>query len=156
VHVFVNPDVFERLPPTGAQVVLSHEAVHVATDAARSDLAPWLVEGFADYVALRDVDLPVSTTAAQIIGQVRRHGPPKTLPGPAEFATGTSHLGATYESAWLACVLLADSGGEQALVGLYDDVAAGVPLSRALRQRFGLTEAGLTRRWQQRLSDLAR
>ena len=55
VHVFVNPEVFDRLPPTGAQVVLSHEAVHVATEAARSDLAPWLVEGFADYVALRDV-----------------------------------------------------------------------------------------------------
>ena len=39
VHVFVNPEVFDRLQPTGAQVVLSHEAVHVATDAARSDVA---------------------------------------------------------------------------------------------------------------------
>jgi hypothetical protein len=45
VHVFVNPEVFDRLQPTGAQVVLSHEAVHVATDAARSDVAPWLLEG---------------------------------------------------------------------------------------------------------------
>ena len=83
VHVFVNPEVFDRLPPTGAQVVLSHEAVHVATEAARSDVAPWLVEGFADYVALRDVDLPVTTTAAQIIRQVRRDGVPAALPGPA-------------------------------------------------------------------------
>jgi hypothetical protein len=156
VHVLVNPEVYDRLPPTGAQVVLSHEAAHVATEAARSDVAPWLVEGFADYVALRDVGLPVSTTAAQIIRQVRRDGVPDALPGPAEFETGTSHLGATYESAWQACVLLADRGGEQALVRFYDAVSAGSPLSTALRQRFGLTEAALTRLWQRRLADLAR
>ena len=154
VHVFVNPEVFDRLQPTGAHVVLSHEAVHVATDAARSDLAPWLLEGFADYVALRDVDLPLSTTAAQIIRQVRQDGVPEHLPGPDEFAAGATHLGAAYESAWLACVLLAESGGEQALVDLFDDVADGRPLETALAQRFGITEAGLTRRWQRRLADL--
>ncbi len=31
VHVFVNPDVFDGLKPTGAQVVMSHEATHVAS-----------------------------------------------------------------------------------------------------------------------------
>ena len=87
----------------------------------------WLLEGFADYVALRDVDLPLSTTAGQIIRQVRRDGVAGPLPGPDEFDTGATHLGATYESAWLACVLLAESGGEQALVELYDDVAVGRP-----------------------------
>ena len=30
VHVFVNPEVFGSLQPTGAQVVMSHEATHVA------------------------------------------------------------------------------------------------------------------------------
>src|SRR4029079_112572 len=110
VHVFVNPEVFDMLRPTGAQVVLSHEAAHVATDAARSTVPPWLLEGFADYVALRDVDLPVTTSAAQIIRQVRRDGVPDALPGAAEFDTATTHLGATYESAWLACVLLAERG----------------------------------------------
>ena len=39
VHVFVNPDVFGSLEPTGAQVVMSHEATHVATDAATSRAA---------------------------------------------------------------------------------------------------------------------
>ena len=155
VHVFVNPDVFDRLQPTGARVVLGHEAVHVATDAARSDLVPWLLEGFADYVALRDVDLPVTTTASQIIREVRRDGVPDALPGSAEFDTSTRHLGATYEGAWLACVLLADAGGEAALVSFYRDVSDGRPLAAALRDRFGLTEAALTRLWQQRLAGLA-
>jgi hypothetical protein len=115
----------------------------------------WLLEGFADYVALRDVDLPVTTTAAQIIRQVRRGGVPDALPGQAEFDTRTTHLGATYESAWLACVLLAGRGGEGALVALYQDVEGGTALADALQRGFGLSEAGLTRLWQRRLSDLA-
>jgi hypothetical protein len=52
-------------------------------------------------------------------------------------------------------VLLADLGGQRALVGLYEDVASGRPLSDALESRFGLSEAELTRRWQRRLADLA-
>ena len=52
-------------------------------------------------------------------------------------------------------MLLAESGGEQALVDLYDDVADGRSLEAALRQRFGISEAGLTRAWQRRLADLA-
>ncbi len=72
---------------------------------------------------------------------MRRDGVPEALPGQAEFATGTTHLGATYESAWLACVLLADRGGERALVRFYDSVSSGTPLATALRQGFGLSEA---------------
>ena len=60
VHVFVNPDVTRGLRGAGAQVVMSHELVHVATDAATSTVDLWLLEGFADYVALRDVPLPLS------------------------------------------------------------------------------------------------
>jgi hypothetical protein len=155
VHVFVNPDVFGRLEPQGAQVVMSHEAVHVATRAAMSDLPLWLLEGFADYVALRDVDLPLSTTAGQVIKQVRREGPPTHLPGPAEFDTTTTQLGAAYESAWLACRLLARTGGERALVRLYRMVDGGRELTASLRATFGLTLGGLTRAWRRSLSDLA-
>jgi hypothetical protein len=155
VHVFVNPDVFGRLEPQGAQVVMSHEAVHVATRAAMSDLPLWLLEGFADYVALSDVDLPLSTTSGQVIKQVRREGPPTHLPGPAEFDTTTTQLGAAYESAWLACRLLARTGGERALVRLYRMVDGGRELTASLRATFGLTLGGLTRAWRRSLSDLA-
>ncbi len=155
VHVFVNPAVFGDLQPRGAQVVMSHEAVHVATGAATSAMPLWLVEGFADYVALRDVDLPLHTTAGGIIRQVRRHGTPHHLPGAAEFDTTTTHLGATYESAWLACRLVARTAGEDALVRLYDDVQDGEALERALHVDTGLGTADLTRRWRTLLSDLA-
>ena len=155
VHVFVNPDVFGRLEPQGAQVVMSHEAVHVATRAATSDLPLWLLEGFADYVALRDVNLPLSTTAGQVIDQVRRDGPPDHLPGSAEFDTTTTQLGAAYESAWLACRLLAQTGGEGALLRLYRLVDGGRALGPALRATFEMTPAELTRAWRRSLSDLA-
>lgn len=156
VHILVNPVELGRLRPTGAQVVMSHEAAHVATDAPRTNDTPlWLLEGFADYVALRDVPLPVSRTAAQIIEQVRSDGPPDALPGTTEFDIRATHLGAVYESAWLVCTVLAERAGEGALVALYDDVAAGVPLAEALRERAGLTEADLVEAWRARLSDLA-
>lgn len=155
VHVFVNPEVFGQLKREGAQVVMSHEATHVATGATTSAMPLWLLEGFADYVALRDVDLPIATTAGQIIAQVQRDGVPPALPGLAEFDTSTSHLGTAYESAWLACRVLADRGGEVALVRFYDRVDGETGLGAALRAGFGLSLGQFTRLWQERLSDLA-
>jgi hypothetical protein len=156
VHVFVNPVIFGNLRPTGSQVVMSHEAVHVATEAATNNTMPlWLLEGFADYVALLHVDLPVSTTAGQIIDRVREDGLPDNLPGSAEFDTTTTHLGATYESAWLACRLLADRGGQEALVRLYMEVRDGASIGSVLQREFGLSEAELTELWQDLLTNLA-
>jgi hypothetical protein len=156
VHVLVNPTVYDGLDEVGGQVVMSHEATHVATGAPLTTGVPlWLLEGFADYVALHDIDLPLSTTAGQIIAQVRRDGPPDHLPGPAEFDETATHLGAAYESAWIACVVLADDGGEDALVRLYHQVSRGRDLAAQLQDLFGLTEAELTARWRQRLRDLA-
>jgi hypothetical protein len=156
VHVFLNPDEFDRLRPLGAQVVMSHEATHVATDAISSRQLPqWLVEGFADYVSLRDVRLPDTRTAAQIIQQVRADGPPRALPGAVEFDASTGHAGAAYESAWIACRVLVERRGEDALVDLYDALREGQPLADALRASFGWSEAQLVRAWRTRLSDLA-
>jgi hypothetical protein len=155
IHVFVNPAVFGRLGDTGAQVVMTHEAVHVATEAPNSAMPQWLLEGFADYVALRDVELPFSVTAGQIIQQVRRDGPPAELPDRAEFGSTDTHLGAAYESAWLACVVLADHGGERELVAFYEAMDGGADLDSQLTRRFGWTEEAFVAAWRQRLTDLA-
>jgi len=156
VHVFVNPDVYDALDPVGGQVVMSHEATHAATGAPLTTGVPlWLLEGFADYVALHDVALPITTTAGQIIEQVRQDGAPDHLPGQPEFDQSDSHLGAAYESAWVACLVLADLGGRAALVRLYEQVSRGGALDEQLARLFGLTEAQLTARWRQRLQSLA-
>lgn len=153
IHVFVNPDVTAGLRRAGAQVVMSHELVHVATDAPRTPMEPWLVEGFADYVALRDVNLPDATTLGRAIEAVRRHGVPKTLPSPEDFDTRAPDLQASYELAWLACRIIAERLGEQGLLAVYD-AATGRPVSQVLR-RSGLALDELTAQWRSRLSTAA-
>jgi hypothetical protein len=155
VHVFVNPEVTDRLQGRGAQVVMSHELVHVATDAATSSVDLWLLEGFADYVALRDVPLPVEDAAARAIALVERRGVPDRLPGTEEFDTRADDLEAAYELAWLACRDVADAAGEDALVAAYRAAQSGTPVGEALRRHTGLTTAELVSRWQRRLQDLA-
>jgi hypothetical protein len=158
IHVFVNPAVFAGLQARGAQVVMTHEAVHVATGAAgprASALPLWLVEGFADYVALREVRLPLSTTAGQILAQVEKHGAPRHLPGPTEFDTTRTHLGASYEAAWLACRLLAERHGEDRLVVYYRALSGGAAVGPAFRQHFGLSLESFTRSWRAWLLDQA-
>lgn len=156
VHVFVNRSVYDGLDPVAAQVVMTHEAVHAVTGAALVRGAPlWLVEGFADYIALRDVALPVSRTAAQVIRQVRRDGLPDALPADSAFDAGASHLGTLYESAWQVVVTLAEQGGADAVVAFYRDVLGGAALDDALRRHFTWTSADLTRAWRSRLAVLA-
>ncbi|MDZ5620707.1 hypothetical protein [Nocardioides bizhenqiangii] len=156
VHVFINPDVYRAQGPLSAQVVLSHEAVHAVTATpTTSGVENWLLEGFADYVALRDVDLPVSRTAGQIIGQVRRDGVPEALPSRLDLDTRAQHLGAAYEASWLVCVTLAEHGGEDALVAFYEAVVDGAGLEAELRRHFGWTIGDLTRAWQDTLSSVS-
>jgi hypothetical protein len=154
VHVYVNPVVFAPLKPRGAQVVLTHEATHVATDAPTSPSPIWLVEGFADYVALRAQGLPMAATASRIAGLVHRKGLPARLPGQAEFAAGAAHLEARYESAWLACRLLAARAGAGVLTSFYRAVDSGRPVAAELRTHFGFGPRGLTAAWRRVLSHL--
>jgi hypothetical protein len=153
-HVFVNPQVFDPLRSRGAQVVITHESTHVATDAANSPAPIWLVEGFADYVALRAQRLPLATTASRITALVRHRRVPRALPTTAQFAAGAPHLEARYESAWLACRLLAQDAGTHSLVAFYRAMDAGGSLGPQLHRHFGFGSAAFTRQWRDVLSHL--
>ena len=123
---------------------MSHELVHVATDAVRKPVEPWLLEGFADYVALRDTRLPDRVTLGRAIEAARRDGVPDRLPTAADFDTRARDLQARYEEAWLACRIIAERLGERALVAVYDaDASRGRRVERALR-RAGLPLEELT------------
>ncbi|WP_299923966.1 hypothetical protein [uncultured Nocardioides sp.] len=148
--MFVNPDVSEGLRRVGAQVVMSHELVHVATDAVRRPVEPWLLEGFADYVALRDTRLPDRVTLGRAIEAARRDGIPEALPTAADFDTRASDLQARYEEAWLACRIIAERLGEQKVLDVYLAASRGVAVDRALR-RVGPTVRVLTAEWRDRL-----
>ncbi len=155
VHIFVNPQVFGRLGQQGAQIVMSHEAAHVATQAANATLPAWLIEGFADYVALAHADLPVEVTASQIIEQVSLDGVPHQLPGPAEFESDNTALGASYEAAWLACKLISDVSGEARLIRFYETADRDSGTRTAFADVLGTTEEEFTADWRDYLARLA-
>lgn len=155
VHVFVNPNVFDPLGPRAAQVVISHETAHVATSANFVDIPVWLLEGFADYVALAHSAIPVRTAAAQILAEVRRDGPPTRLPTAEDLAPTAPGLGATYEEAWLANRFIAQEYGEEKLIAFYQAVSDGTAVATAFREILGTTEAAFVARWRADLRDLA-
>jgi len=154
VHVFVNPEVTDGLRRAGAQVVMSHELVHVATDAVRKPVEPWLLEGFADYVALRDTRLPDRVTLGRAIEAARRDGVPDELPTAVDFDTRAQDLQARYEEAWLACRIIAERVGERGLLEVYDAASSGVSIRAALL-RHEVTLGELTRAWSNRLRVLS-
>jgi hypothetical protein len=155
VHVFLNPKVFDQLGPRGAQVVLSHETTHVATDATFDQVPTWLLEGFADYVALAHAGIPVDTAASQILARIRKDGPPDHLPTAAELDPTANGLGATYEEAWLATRFIGREYGEDKLVAFYRKVSAGEAVGDAFRGLLGTTEEAFVKRWRADLRDLA-
>jgi len=116
----------------------------------------WLLEGFADYVALRGTGIGVRTAAAQILARVRRDGPPDGLPTRADLAPTANGLGATYEEAWLACRFLGDRFGTATMVAFYDAVSGGEPVGRAFRTVVGTTQAAFTAAWRRDTAALAR
>ncbi len=155
VHVFLNPRVFDALGPRGAQVVMTHETTHVATDATFASMPTWLLEGFADYVALAHAGIPVETAASQVLARVRKSGPPTRLPTAEDLAPTAPGLGAKYEEAWLAARFIATEYGEPRLVRFYEAVDAGRSTRSAFRRVLGTTEDGFVRRWSADVARLA-
>lgn len=153
--IVLNPQQFQTMDAHARQVVLTHEATHQMTDAVGRGGEAWVVEGFADFVALHDDDRPVSANAAQALATVRENGPPKALPARGDYANSTHGLGALYEATWLIFRMLAERHGDKAVVDFYDAILAGAPTSRALHDAFGITAAQLTTQWQSYLRKLA-
>jgi hypothetical protein len=155
VHVFVNPKVFDGLGPRGAQVVLSHEATHVATDATFASMPNWLLEGFADFVALANAGVPVRTAAGQILKRVREKGAPDRLPTAADLDPSAASLTATYEEAWTVCRYLGKTYGERKMVAFYDAVDRGSSTREAFRRVLGTSQSAFVRGWRDDLVGLA-
>jgi hypothetical protein len=154
--IVLNPDVFTSLGASGRHVVITHEATHLATDAVTVDVPLWVAEGFADYVGVGAVDVPVSVSARAALSQVDRLGPPRSLPANEDFAAGTRGLEATYELAWLAALLISDEYGEDRLIDFYESVVENpTDVEAAFVDELGTTEAEFTAAWRTHLEELA-
>ena len=148
VHVFVNPEVFGGLRPdrrAGRDEPRGHPRRHRRL--ARSTMPLWLLEGFADYVALRDVDLPLSTTA----GADHRRGAPRRAAAarcparPSSTPRRRTWARRTRAPGWPAgCSPTRAASG--ALVRFYRAVDAGTPGRRGAARVVRAGPAGLHRR----------
>ena len=119
-RVVVNPTAFAGLEPKGRQVVLSHEAAHVAIRATTSAPVPlWLSEGMADYVGYRRVGVPRTVVAKALLDRVRAGKGPTALPVPGDFDPSRSTIAPSYNAAWLAVHRIADRYGTAKLVRFY-------------------------------------
>lgn len=163
-RVVLDPTGFAALTPAGQQVVLTHEATHVAVRSGTIGSVPlWLSEGLAEVVAYDGVDLPEATVAETAVAQARADGLPTRLPADSAFAVGGSSLAVRYQESWLAVGRLRALLGPAALTALYrraaDPAAGPDPQSRVARALAAgspaLSLAQLTTQWRQKLARLA-
>lgn len=163
--IVLNPGEYRPMTPEGKSLLLTHEGVHVATGADSSRAPLWLIEGTADYVALRGLGLPDAVTAARARSDVRRGGVPDGPPGDAAFARRGDRLSAAYEKAWLLVRVVGDRYGDRVVLSWYRRASRGEDVRAALQaavaeERPGLSDAGSYRwaikAWRDRLSRLAR
>ncbi|MFC8501427.1 hypothetical protein ACFUC1_03640 [Pedococcus sp. NPDC057267] len=158
-RVVVNPTAFAGLQRRGQQVVVTHEATHVAIRATTTRPVPlWLSEGMADYVGYRDVDATEQQVAAALFAEVRAGRGPTALPRAEEFDPAHTTIGPTYNAAWLAVRQVAERYGTATLVRFYR-AAASAPsadasasevdaaTARAFQDVLHTTVAAFTRQW---------
>ncbi|MFF9203005.1 hypothetical protein ACF1AE_14485 [Streptomyces sp. NPDC014986] len=160
-RVIVNPDAFGLLGDPGRQVVLTHEATHVATRAHTSAATPlWLSEGFADWVGYRGGDRAPDETAPELAHAVSRGDVPDGLPtdDDFDFSGDAGRLARAYEGGWTACLLIAGRWGEERLGEFYRAVGAHAgregAVEDAMDRVLGITPEEFTARWQRYLRDL--
>jgi hypothetical protein len=153
--IVLNPAQFRTMDVHAQQVVLSHEATHQLTGAVGRGGEAWVIEGFADFVALHGDRRSVQANAAQALAAVRADGAPTALPTRADYANGTHGLGALYEATWLIFRMLGERYGDGAVIDFYDAVLGGTEVDRALHDAFGTTTVRLTVDWDAYLVGLA-
>jgi hypothetical protein len=121
--ISVHGTAWDGLTPAGRQEVLTHELVHVATDALTTPRTPtWLVEGFAEAVAVRGSGLPDRVVAQELAAAVARGYLPTVLPTTRDFAQMPA---LAYQESWLAVELLVRRDGAAAVRRLYRAAGSG-------------------------------
>lgn len=155
LRVVVNPGVADRLDDESLEILLTHEATHVATRSAASQAPTWLVEGFADYVAYDAYPRTAAAAAAALLADVKARGVPMELPADSLFSPLVPGLALTYARSWLVCRYLAEHDTAARLDRFYAEVDSGTPVDESARRVFGFDESQLIAGWGGYLRSLA-
>jgi hypothetical protein len=156
LRIVVNPAPAGKLSDLGRQLLLAHEATHVATHSVDSPAPVWMVEGFADYIAYQAYPQARKAAAAPVLARVRNGNGPASLPDNEEFRAGTDGLELAYAEAWLACRYVADQYSPAQLTELYRELDSGSSFEQAARSVLEVNSAEFLSGWRSYLLTLAR
>jgi hypothetical protein len=149
-RIIVNPAYVKSYDRLNLQVVATHEMTHVATRKV-GGVPMYLVEGFADYTALRGIPAPLSTTRPTLTREVRQGGFDGTLPADDQFRSGI-HASLAYDQGSSFCLWVAQTYGNPRLQDLYrafagDRRAGQIEQDQRFRQVLGISLETAEARW---------
>jgi hypothetical protein len=117
-RVVVNTSNIADYDNLNLQVVITHEMTHVATRTLGSGEPLYLVEGFADYTALRSIGQPLSVTRPALAKKVAQGRFDRQLPSDDAFRS-SSDAAAAYDEASSFCLWVASTYDNPRLQTLY-------------------------------------
>lgn len=124
-RVLINPGNYVKLSARGREVVVTHEITHVATRAASGPTVPdWLVEGFADYIGYRDLQVSPTVAARELRAYLAQGRAVPRLPTDDAFSAANKRLALAYDESWLAAKFIAERWDPATLVRLYRAIGA--------------------------------
>jgi hypothetical protein len=151
-RIIMNTPYAIRDDPLNLQIVLTHEMTHVATRTLGRRLPLLLVEGFADYVALRPLRRwPLSATRPALARAVRSGAFDGILPSDARFR-GQGDMSLAYDEGSSFCVWVVRTFGQARLQALYRSFASARAqgssvVDATFRKLLGLSYAQVQAGW---------
>jgi hypothetical protein len=149
-RIVVNTDNVERYNDLNLQVLITHEMTHVATRALGDGVPLLLVEGFADWAALKPLGYPLAVTRPNLARRVRADRFDGKLPGDGEFRGPDAAV--AYDEGSAFCLWVADTYGPGKLRALYlqfrgSDPPSEAEFDRGFRRVLDLPRRQVERRW---------
>jgi hypothetical protein len=158
-RIVVNTDNVIRYNDLNLQILVTHEMTHVATRILGDAVPLLLVEGFADWAALKPVGLPFHATRPALDAAVDNGRFDGDLPADLQFR-GTE-AAVAYDKSSAFCLWVASTYGPGKLQALYRKFrgsgrTSDDELNRGFRSVLGISQATAERRWAAWVSDRLR
>ena len=149
-RIVVNTDNVARYNGLNLQVLITHEMTHVATRTLGDGVPLLLVEGFADWAALKPLGYPFAVTRPNLARAVREGRFDGTLPGDGEFRDEDAAV--AYDEGSAFCLWVADTFGAGKLRALYRKFRGPDPpgtsrLDSGFKDVLGISRTTAERRW---------
>ena len=149
-RIVVNTTNVEDYDLLNLQVLITHEMTHVATRTLGDGVPLLLVEGFADWAALKPVGLPFAATRPALDTRVDTGRFDGALPRDREFRGADAAV--AYDEGSAFCLWVAETYGPRKLQALYRQFAGSDPPSptkfdSGFRRVLGISRGTAEGRW---------